>query len=158
MNVLASFQGFINKIFAKKLNIFIIVYLDNIFIYTDEDKDDPVAAVRWVLRQLRKHLLYANLKKYRFHQKEIRFLGYVMSSKGIRIEDKKIKVIKLGSKPQVSTRHPSLSRICQLLLAIHLGIQSDSCTTYLNVEDFREYWVFDTIRKERSRGWWWQQS
>ena len=32
-NILASFQGYINKILAKKLNIFLIVYLDNIFIY-----------------------------------------------------------------------------------------------------------------------------
>ena len=33
-NVSASFQGYINKILAKKLDIFVIVYLDNIFIYT----------------------------------------------------------------------------------------------------------------------------
>ena len=31
-----SFQGYINKILAKKLNIFIIVYLNNIFIYTED--------------------------------------------------------------------------------------------------------------------------
>ena len=32
-NILASFQGYINKILVKKLNIFVIIYLDNIFIY-----------------------------------------------------------------------------------------------------------------------------
>ena len=32
-HTLISFQGFINKIFAKNLNIFVIVYLDDIFIY-----------------------------------------------------------------------------------------------------------------------------
>ena len=41
--VLASFQKYINKIFAKKFNIFIIVYLDNILIYTDDDKDGHIA-------------------------------------------------------------------------------------------------------------------
>ena len=35
-NALASFQDYINKILAKKINIFIIVYLDNIFIYTKD--------------------------------------------------------------------------------------------------------------------------
>ena len=35
-NILPSFQGYINKILAKKLNIFIIVYLNNIFIYTKD--------------------------------------------------------------------------------------------------------------------------
>ena len=33
-NALASFQGYINKILAKKLNLFVIVYLDDILIYT----------------------------------------------------------------------------------------------------------------------------
>ena len=35
-NIPASFQGYINKILAKKLNIFIIIYLDNILIYTKD--------------------------------------------------------------------------------------------------------------------------
>ena len=36
-NVFASVQEFINKIFAGKLNIFVIVYLNNILIYTNDD-------------------------------------------------------------------------------------------------------------------------
>ena len=35
-NITTSFQNYINKILAKKLNIFIIVYLDDIFIYTED--------------------------------------------------------------------------------------------------------------------------
>ena len=45
-NALASFQGYINKILAKKLNIFVIVYLDDILIYTDDDRKGYVIAVR----------------------------------------------------------------------------------------------------------------
>ena len=45
MNALASFQGYMNKIFAEKLDIFVIVYLDDIFIYTNDDGDDHVAAI-----------------------------------------------------------------------------------------------------------------
>ena len=48
-NTLASFQRYINKILAKKFDIFVIVYLDDILIYTNDDKDGYVTAVRWVL-------------------------------------------------------------------------------------------------------------
>ena len=44
-NALASFQGYINKIFAEKLDIFVIVSLDNILIYTDDNEDGHVTAV-----------------------------------------------------------------------------------------------------------------
>ena len=46
INAPTSFQGFIIKILVEKLDIFVIVYLDNIFIYTDDDRDGHVAAVR----------------------------------------------------------------------------------------------------------------
>lgn len=42
---LASFQGYINKILAKKLNIFIIVYLDNILIYTKNLDQNNIEAL-----------------------------------------------------------------------------------------------------------------
>ena len=44
-NALASFQGYINKILAKKLDIFIIVYLNNILIYTKDEGQGHVEAV-----------------------------------------------------------------------------------------------------------------
>ena len=62
-NAPASFQRYINKILAEKIDIFVIVYLDDILIYTKDDGDGHVAAVQWVLKQLKKFLLYANLKK-----------------------------------------------------------------------------------------------
>ena len=70
------------------------MYLDDIFIYTDDDGDGHVTAVWWVLEQLKKFLLFANLKKCRFHQDKIWFLGYVVFLKGICMEDKRNKVVK----------------------------------------------------------------
>ena len=43
INVLASFQEYINKISIEKLNIFVKIYLYNIFIYTDNDRDGHIA-------------------------------------------------------------------------------------------------------------------
>ena len=63
INVPASFQGYINKILTEKLDIFFIMYLDDILIYTKDDGDGHIATVQWVLKQLRKFSLYANLKK-----------------------------------------------------------------------------------------------
>ncbi len=70
-NAPASFQGYINKIFAEKLDIFVVVYLDDILIYTEDPRQPQVKAVRWLLEQLRKHGLYVNLKKCRFHEDEV---------------------------------------------------------------------------------------
>ena len=99
-NTPASFQGYINKILAEKLNIFIIVYLDDIFIYTENQKRGHVEAVRWVLDILKKNGLFANLKKCRFYKDEVRFLGYVISSQGIQIEDERIKAVRSWPKPK----------------------------------------------------------
>ena len=79
-NAPASFQGYIKKILAEKLNIFDIVYLDNIFIYIEDPGQAHINIVCWVLKELRKNGLFVNLKKCRFHKKKIRFLGYVVSA------------------------------------------------------------------------------
>ncbi len=86
-NALATFQGYINKILAEKLDVFVIVYLDDILIYTESKGKEHVQTIRWVLDQLRKHSLYANLKKCHFHQDELRFLSYIVSHQGIRMEE-----------------------------------------------------------------------
>ena len=98
-NAPASFQGYINKILAERLDIFVIVYLDDIFIYTKDQGRGHMEAVRWVLDLLRKNGLFANLKKCRFHKDEVKFLGYVVSSQGIQIEDKRIKAVRNWPEP-----------------------------------------------------------
>lgn len=46
---LAYFQGFINKILAEKLDMFVILYLNDILIYTKNPSQNPVNLVHWVL-------------------------------------------------------------------------------------------------------------
>ena len=48
-NALATFQRYVNKILAKKLDIFIIIYLDDILIYTKDLGQPHIEAVCWVL-------------------------------------------------------------------------------------------------------------
>ena len=93
-NAPAIFPGYINKIFAEKLDIFVNVYLDDILIYTNDDRNSHVAAIQLVMEQLRKFLLFAYLNKCQFHQEEVWFLGYVVSSKSYCMKDKRIEVVK----------------------------------------------------------------
>ena len=80
-NLLASFQGYINKILAKKLDIFVIVYLNDIFIYTKDSCQAYVNAIWWVLEKLRKYGLFAKFKKCQFCKDKVCFLRYVVSAK-----------------------------------------------------------------------------
>ena len=93
-NILVTFQRYINKILAEKFDIFIVVYLDDILIYTKDPVQPHVEVVRWVLDQLWKHFFFAKLKKCQFHLDEVRFLRYVILSKGINMEAERIEVVK----------------------------------------------------------------
>ena len=84
----------------EKLNVFVIVYLDDILIYTKDESKGHVQAVRWVLNQLCKFSLYANLKKCWFHQEEVWFLGYIVSLRGIRMEDERIRAVEQWPEPK----------------------------------------------------------
>ena len=99
-NAPVSFQGYINKILVEKLDIFVIVYLDDIFIYTEDQERGHVEAVRWVLDILRKNGLFANLKKCWFHKDEVQFLGYVVSSQSMRMEDERIEAVRSWPEPK----------------------------------------------------------
>ena len=84
----------------EKLDVIIIVYLVDIFIYTEDKGKSHVQAVHWVFDQWRKFSLYANLKKCQFYQEEVQFLGYIMSLQGIYMKDEKIKVVEQWSEPK----------------------------------------------------------
>ncbi len=99
-NAPASFQGYINKILVEKLDIFVIVYLADILIYTKHPGQPHVEAVRWVLEQLQKHVLFAHLKKCQFYQDEVRLLGFVVSAQGIKMEEESIEAVKTWPEPQ----------------------------------------------------------
>lgn len=75
-NALTSFQDYMNKILAKKLDVFVIFYLDDILIYTNET--NHVGSIWQIFEQLKKHLLYIYLKKCCFHKNELQFFDYVM--------------------------------------------------------------------------------
>lgn len=83
-----------NKCLAKKLDVFWIVYVNKILIYTNKKETKYVEAVKWVLSQLPKFCFYTNFKKYWFGIDEIHFVGYIISPSGVHIESERIESIK----------------------------------------------------------------
>ena len=87
-----AFQQFMNDIFGDLLDQCIVVYLDDILIYSN-NPEKHTKHVWEVLRQLRKHSLYAQAKKCKWHCNSVKFLGYIMSSEGLTMADDKIHAI-----------------------------------------------------------------
>ena len=80
-------------ILAEKLDIVVIVYLNDILNYTKDEGEGYTQAVYLVLDQLQKFSLYANLKKCWFYREEVWFLSYIVSWQGTRMEDERIKAV-----------------------------------------------------------------
>jgi hypothetical protein len=92
INAPATFQTYINKILKGLLNITCVVYLNNIYIYSDSI-EEYAKYVRKILDRLKKAGLYVKLFKCEFDKKEIAFLKYVIGVYGIRMNDVKIRII-----------------------------------------------------------------
>ena len=60
------------------LNIFIIIYLDDIFMYTKDFGQAYINAICWILNKLNKPNLFTNLKKCQFYKNKVQFLKYVI--------------------------------------------------------------------------------
>lgn len=81
-NAPAVFQDLINDVLREFLSKFVVVYLDDILIFSQSLKQHRVH-VRQVLQKLSENLLYAKLEKCDFEVPEVSFLGYSISSKGL---------------------------------------------------------------------------
>ncbi|KAL0156943.1 hypothetical protein M9458_048189, partial [Cirrhinus mrigala] len=86
------FQAFINETFRDMLNRWVIVYIDDILIYSSTLLDH-IQHVRSVLQRLIAHQLYAKEEKCEFHQGKVSFLGYVISSEGVAMDKKKVNAV-----------------------------------------------------------------
>jgi hypothetical protein len=97
-NAPAAFQQFVITIFADLLDVCIVVYLDDILVYS-EDEASHEEHVREVLSRLRKHGLYANPKKCEFHTDTTEYLGYILSPNRLSMSSEKVKAIQDWPEP-----------------------------------------------------------
>ncbi len=93
------FQCFMNEVFREFLHQFVMVYIDDILIYS-RNLAEHRHHVTQVLQWLRVHHLYLKLEKCEFHCSTVQFLGYNISPKGIQMDQGKVNAIQEWPLPQ----------------------------------------------------------
>jgi hypothetical protein len=84
-NAPAYFMYLMNSVFMPELDKFVMVFIDDILVYSKSMKDHE-EHLRVVLQRLRDHQLYAKFSKCEFWISEVSFLGHVISSEGITVD------------------------------------------------------------------------
>jgi hypothetical protein len=81
-NAPTAFQQFVNDIFSNLLDVCVIVYLDDLLVYSD-DLTLHNERVHEVLQQLQKHGFFTNCKKCSFYVDSIEYLGFLVGPDGL---------------------------------------------------------------------------
>jgi hypothetical protein len=92
-NAPATFQLVINNALHEYLGIFVTAYLDDVLVYSSGTLEEHVEHVKKVLRKLKEYKLYLQPGKCEFHVKETEFLGFIVSTEGVKMNPKKIATV-----------------------------------------------------------------
>ena len=97
-NAPTSFMDFMNHVFKQYLDIFVLVFIDDILVYsrTERDHSDHLIIV---LQTLRDHQLFAKFSKCKFWLRSIAFLGHIVFGDGIRGDPQKTKAVRNWPRP-----------------------------------------------------------
>ncbi|WVZ97393.1 hypothetical protein U9M48_042935 [Paspalum notatum var. saurae] len=98
-NAPAFIMYMMNSVFMNKLNKFVVVFIDDILIYS-KNKKEHEEHLRIVLTRLREHKLYAKFSKCAFWLTEVSFLGHILSDKGVAIDPSKVEDVLNWKQPK----------------------------------------------------------
>jgi len=98
----AAFMELMNGVFRPYIDSFVIVFIDDILVYS-RTEDDHVRHLRIVLQRLREEKLYAKFSKCEFWLNSVAFLGHVVSKEGIRVDPAKIEAVRGWTRPTSPT-------------------------------------------------------
>jgi hypothetical protein len=88
-NASAFFMYLMNNVFMDYLDKFVVVFIDDILIYS-QNEEEHKEHLRMVLQRLRDHKLYAKLSKCEFWTSEVLFLGHLINRDGLAMDPKKV--------------------------------------------------------------------
>jgi len=91
-NAPAHFMYLMNSVFMPKLDKFVAVFIDDILVYSRNEKEHA-EHLHVVLSRLREHQLYAKFSKCKFWQKKVPFLHHVLSEEGISVDPTKVQEV-----------------------------------------------------------------
>jgi hypothetical protein len=97
-NAPAFFMNLMNKVFMEELDKFVVVFIDDILIYSRSRKDHE-HHLRIVLGRLRAHQLYAKLSKCEFWLEKIAFLRHILTAEGIEVDPSKVEAVSKWKQP-----------------------------------------------------------
>jgi hypothetical protein len=98
-NAPAYFMYLMNSIFMPELDKFVVVFIDDILVYSRNE--EHAGHLHVVLQRLREHHLYAKLSKCDFWLKEIKFLGHTISQKGVAVDPDKVQEVMNWKPPTI---------------------------------------------------------
>ncbi|GJR68903.1 putative reverse transcriptase domain-containing protein [Tanacetum coccineum] len=102
MNTPVVFMDLMNRVCKPYLDKFVIVFIDDILIYS-RNKKEHEEHLKAILELLKKEELYAKFSKCEFWIPKVQFIGYVIDSRGIYVDPAKIKSIKDWASPKTPT-------------------------------------------------------
>jgi hypothetical protein len=88
-----------NGVFRDYLDKFVIVFLNDILVYSKSEEEHE-QHLRMVFQGLREHQLYSKLSKCSFYQRQIHYLGHIISEEGIVVDPEKVETIREWSAPR----------------------------------------------------------
>jgi hypothetical protein len=88
-NAPAFFMYLMNNVFMDYLDKFVVVFIDDILIYS-QSEEEHVEHLKMVLQRLQEHQLYAKLSKCEFWIHEVLFLGHIINQDGLAMDAKKV--------------------------------------------------------------------
>src|SRR5437762_13761274 len=91
-NTSATFQELINHVLYNHLNKFVIAYLDDILIYS-ENKKNHEKHVKKILRKLQEKNLYFKSEKCKFHKQQVKYLEHIVTTEKLEMNSEKIKIV-----------------------------------------------------------------
>ncbi|KAA0048696.1 reverse transcriptase [Cucumis melo var. makuwa] len=97
-NTLAVFMDLMNRVFREFLDTFVIVFIDDILIYSKTEAEHE-KHLRMVLQTLRANKLYAKFSKCEFWLKQVSFIGHVVSKAGVSVDPTKIEAVTSWPRP-----------------------------------------------------------
>ncbi|WVZ94041.1 hypothetical protein U9M48_039983 [Paspalum notatum var. saurae] len=99
-NAPAYFMQLMNSVFMDYLDKFVVVFIDDILIYSKTEAEHE-EHLRLVLQRLREHKLYAKFSKCEFWIDEVRFLGHIVSKEGIAVDPSKVSTVTNWKVPEI---------------------------------------------------------